>query len=893
MKKFNIFLVIFILLNISTITSLKAQWTSIPTTGIENTCNVGKVFADGVDLYAFVNNGGVYKSIDSGATWALFNTGLPTSGTPAAPTAIYAFCVSSDGQKIFAAVNKDGIYVSDKTTANFTKVGTVPSLSQNFTSLVQMNDILYLGTAGNGVYKCINPLTTPVYTQINSDGGTSVKELAVDEIGGVKRLYSACDVIDGFYVKNNTDDAWVQKVVRNITATPTATHPKGRSLIAKNGTVILGSADKINGLIYIGQTTDFITYTFVKADSLIVSSNTNSITFDGNYIYAANGIGIWKSTDIMAAPSTPITFTQLKTGLQSPRASTPYITHTSDGKLFAAQATGGYLSTDNGLTWTRKLDEKFNTPTINGFKEYGGKLYALTSSGIYVSAAGNGTDWEKFGNGINSSVSMWGLSFGGLGTYATTDGALFKLDGSNNWNSVTIDFNGFNQDHPASASIVDLGQFYNGTKTCLFGSNWRSAGIFRFDGTKWDIFTQNTQTTISSSSTAGDTGVGLKTEIILNDSAQTIIAGKFLYDQSENVLLAMGKAVVLISTDFGDTWNWRMKGYNHKISQSNIRAAEFKTIDSKKYLYISTDNTFAGTWNMGRSQYGSGQTAGIDSIGLKWEKLPATSGSETSDIIVYDESPLMIMRCTTSSIKISTDDGLTGRSFQTGLAATNITNGASLGKFGDYVLFGTKANEIFRYNVKAAPAFTATLPSVSGAITASILKATSTMPGKIYFVVVANGSTAPTVAQIVAGKDADNATPVSAGNIAAVNSVEATLPISALTDNSAYTLYTVAESETILYSGITSLDFSTSGGSVVTGVNTVSNEISIYPNPTNGIIHINANINSSTMVKVFNMQGVEIKNITGIGRFQIDLSDCPQGVYVIKAGNNFYKTVKQ
>ena len=108
MKKFNFSgCVLGALLLVST--TMSGQWTDVSTAGIEGTCNVTRVFADGNDLYAFVTNGGLYKSTDGGSGWTLFNEGLPAG--------IEIRGVASSGASVYVAANKNGIYGSSKTSA--------------------------------------------------------------------------------------------------------------------------------------------------------------------------------------------------------------------------------------------------------------------------------------------------------------------------------------------------------------------------------------------------------------------------------------------------------------------------------------------------------------------------------------------------------------------------------------------------------------------------------------------------------------------------------------------------------------------------------------------------------------------------------------------------------
>lgn len=860
MKKFNFSgCVLGALLLVST--TMSGQWTDVSTAGIEGTCNVTRVFADGNDLYAFVTNGGLYKSTDGGSGWTLFNEGLPAG--------IEIRGVASSGASVYVAANKNGIYGSSKTSAGFTKLGTVPVLTNDFSALAAIADTLYLGINGKGVYKCVIP--TAAYSQLTSglSSSAAVTALAVDELGGVKRLYAGASANNGFYVKNAHNDTWVQKLINNESTS--ANQAQVISMAAGNGNVIIGGNSTARGLLHLGRTTDFSTFSFAKADTSLVSSTINGVAFDGQHIYLAATNGVWKSNAITEGV---IRYTLLQTGLQSPRANTARVAVTADGKLCVAQQTGAYASANNGTSWTRTLNEKMSPVVINGLKENAGKLYAVTSSGIYESASGNGGDWLKLGNGLNSSVPLSGLSFGPLGTYATTDGALFKLNGSN-WEAVTIDRQGWAWDHPGGSQITDIEQFNNGVKTCLFGSGWRSSGIYRFDGTNWDLYTTTTAMDVTTEM-VGDADNGLTWSTA--DSTQSIIALKFMYDAPSNTLMSFGKNTIQYSFDFGDSWKWRMQNHNIRLNQGNIRTVSKKKSGSQTHVYMGTDITFSGAWALAKTEIGTTP----ENIGGNWANLSGmTNTKEVRDVITWDDSQLVIIRTTAPDIRISTDDGVTNKVFETGLTKSSNFN---LSKIGNYVYCGN-SNAISRYDVAAVPVFEGDAPAVNS-ITANSasLDATSSRAGTIYAVVLPKTAPAPSASQIIAGNDSENA-PAPSASAAATAHVKATVALSGLNSNSNYTLYTVAVSETRVHSTVTALDFSTTVG---TGLE-ATKLLSLSPNPTKGIVMLNTTVSD---YKVYTLQGVEVLSGNGVTN-QIDLSNQPAGIYVLKVDTSFVKVIKE
>jgi hypothetical protein len=77
--------------------------------------------------------------------------------------------------------------------------------------------------------------------------------------------------------------------------------------------------------------------------------------------------------------------------------------------------------------------------------------------------------------------------------------------------------------------------------------------------------------------------------------------------------------------------------------------------------------------------------------------------------------------------------------------------------------------------------------------------------------------------------------------------------------------------------------------------NTISEElITVYPNPTNGLVHIEIPNQTIQSIKLYDLQGQLIKETT---ENQFDLSNVSNGTYFIKAqtkqGFYSYKLIKQ
>ena len=72
----------------------------------------------------------------------------------------------------------------------------------------------------------------------------------------------------------------------------------------------------------------------------------------------------------------------------------------------------------------------------------------------------------------------------------------------------------------------------------------------------------------------------------------------------------------------------------------------------------------------------------------------------------------------------------------------------------------------------------------------------------------------------------------------------------------------------------------------------VSNNISVYPNPTHGVIRFSGIVTNDAVVDIFDIAGVKQRSEhINISHPEIDLSDLNQGVYFIRSGNLSQKLI--
>lgn len=78
---------------------------------------------------------------------------------------------------------------------------------------------------------------------------------------------------------------------------------------------------------------------------------------------------------------------------------------------------------------------------------------------------------------------------------------------------------------------------------------------------------------------------------------------------------------------------------------------------------------------------------------------------------------------------------------------------------------------------------------------------------------------------------------------------------------------------------------------------TLDNSLFVFPNPTIGLVNISSSANGVQQVSITNMLGEVILskeiNLVAGSSFTMDISDEPNGIYLLRVGNTTKKIVKQ
>ena len=443
------------------------NWSSLPLEGGE----VEVVTVDPTNsaiVYAGTRGGGLFKSIDSGATWTASNNGLvgPTVNDvvihPVTATTVYAGTdhgvfksidggatwnnIGSDGGSsiIIDPTSPDTIYTDDifyiyKTTDGGANWSQILSYINNIAE-IEINpsdtNILYAALNTAGVHKSTDGGITwsAVYTGALGIHGIFYPTDLVIHPTMTNTLYVADRGAGGVYKSTDGGVTW---------AAVNTGLPVGEAQNVTALTIDPQTPDTVYAGTYDGlyQTTDGAANWSSLGTGFDDSSffEFNSITIDPQNsanIFAGRQDGFYKSTNSGAL------WSPTNSGLHSVHVNALAYDPTMTTTLYAGGANGVHKSTDSGATWTA-----INTGLINAQHISGLAVDPTTPTTLYVAGAGSsvykstngGANWSGSGSGIPVGPGAEGIVIDPVTPatlYVSTSSGVYKsTDSGASWSA--------------------------------------------------------------------------------------------------------------------------------------------------------------------------------------------------------------------------------------------------------------------------------------------------------------------------------------------------------------------------------------------------------------------------------------------------------------------------
>ena len=311
------------------------------------------------------------------------------SGGLPKPTLFTRIASSSDGTKLIASTNAQGVYISTDSGVTWTR--TSLSTTINWSAVGCSPDGTTLVAGQNG-------LTGVLFVSINS-GLTwtsktptgSWRSFAFSS-DGVKIVATSVAASGNIWTSTNSGNSWTQRAPLTGSWNFVASDSTATKLVAILGQQIYTSTNSGGNWTLQNLAPANNSWTCIVSDStgtkLVAVSQTSTGT-------------IWRSIN------SGIDWVQLTSGLPGGTV-WRYITSSADGTKLAASGLGGiYTSTDSGDNWTQQTS---GLPTTTGWTSItssadGTKLAANNSIGVYTST-NLGVDWAPSG-GFPALLQAW------------------------------------------------------------------------------------------------------------------------------------------------------------------------------------------------------------------------------------------------------------------------------------------------------------------------------------------------------------------------------------------------------------------------------------------------------------------------------------------------------
>ena len=569
----------------------------------------------GMDIFAGVPRGGVFRSTDNGKIWKAASTGLTN-------TAILALAI--DGSHLFAGTSGGGVFLSTNNGTSWTATSSTGVTNSDVRTLVVSGTNLFAGTS-DGVF-------------LSTDNGSSwaavkyglpypspfVNALAV--LG--TNLFAG--TATGVFISTNNGSSWIETSLRSVGYYIIALAVAGTNLFAgtNNGvflstnsgtswTEVDADLPKVVSSIAISGTSLFAG----TSHGVLLSTNNGAnwtaaglnsfqvMAFGvlGTNIFAGTDCGVFVSADngsnwvplstggnpdvhvvaLAARGAELFAGTTWGSGGKGGYYGSSIFHSTNNGDSWVPQMTGHascfamqsanvfagmggvFLSTNSGTSWTETCLGLFRYDN-RALVVAGANLFAGTSRGVFLSSNG-GTSWTEIDDGLPPVLPVSSLAIspadGGAGATnlfagASGYGVFLSTNSGTSWNSV-------------NDGLTNTGV------SCLAVSPNGAGGTSLFAGTGGGVFVSTNNGTSWSGA-----NMGLTDTTVLTLAVSPADGGA-----GATNLLAGTPSGVFLSTNNGSNWQLFNSGLNQWASA----------------LCLNDTYVFAGTGSSGMiSEYGAG-----------------------------------------------------------------------------------------------------------------------------------------------------------------------------------------------------------------------------------------------------------------------------------------------
>jgi photosystem II stability/assembly factor-like uncharacterized protein len=428
-----------------------ATWTKTLSTPADS--DVSTIFCTGQYLFVGTYEGGVFRSTNDGATWQARSTGLATGDG----RRILSFAEA--GGTVFVGTRAGAYHSTDDGDTWIPATSGLTSMSVS--SVMGLGMDVLAGTYGGGVYLSTNGGVDWSWSSTGWDGG-NVRAFCVR--GGM--IFGASYGLHPLYRSSDQGATWMSigsgitsESMSALAGTATRVFSAaygGLHLTTDNGDTwstppIL--AGKVTTAV---ETSGGITFAGTSYDGPYLSTDdgeswgaaagglntTNArrmgaFACDSSAWYAGTWGGVYRSTNNGGL------WTAASNGLSD---TTVTALCAANGRVFAGTRTALYLSTNGGALWT-VLTNGLPAQKVSSIVNLQGIVmvaYALGGSPSVYKSTDNGLSWSPVSNGLSGGAVIQHLCVYGNDIFGGTlsNGVWLSTDAGENWEDISAGLNG-------------------------------------------------------------------------------------------------------------------------------------------------------------------------------------------------------------------------------------------------------------------------------------------------------------------------------------------------------------------------------------------------------------------------------------------------------------------
>ncbi len=524
----------------------------------------------GTNIFAGGAHGGVFRSTDSGTSWAAENTGLSGSDVRA---------LAVTGTSIWAGTD-NGIYVSTDSGSNWINSGLT---NNQVTSLAVVGANIFAGTERNGIFLSTNNGSKwlaasggiPYDTIFGVSTITAIVAIGSYLFAGTGVGFSGSG--DGVFLSTNSGEQW----------TSVGLSSRSISAFAKIGTRLFVGTDE--SIFLSGDSGK----KWSSVDSGLPSNaSVYGLASFGSNLFAGMSNNTFRSTD------NGMSWQEVSNGLTN---SGDLFAFTMIGANLLTGSDGGiFLSVDSGMNWHVANSGLTNTGRVLTLAMNGTNLFAGIENSVFL-ATDSGRSWIVTDSGLpNAQVDV--LAVSGSNILAGTDGyGVFRSTNNGaSWSSSNKGLITSGDAYVVESFAVRGAELFAGTygygvfHSSDTGVNWTSGGV------QWAAVLS--LAFMGGELFAGsDAGIFRSTD---NDSSWKAVYGGYTSGPTCTSLGAIGTYLfagfendgIFLTTNDGGDWSRRDSGLGDHLTVRTFAVVGTKIFAATPSgVFLSTDSGLS--WN--------------------------------------------------------------------------------------------------------------------------------------------------------------------------------------------------------------------------------------------------------------------------------------------------------